>query len=657
MRTALSVGVLCATVALAAMTVWGAESPPVEAYGKLPFMTGARMSPDGTMVAAIVPTDGQMSVVVHHLDGKPPTVIPAGGYATDWIKWKTDHRLIAALHRTARARSLHVLDVETRLAAVDPDGFHNIDIGRGRAGRFALRGHHQLEDNVVDMLPDDPKHILLSLPDIGGMDVEKIDVDTGAGNIVENPKEEIGYWVADRAGRPRVGVRTYETMQITYARDATGGDVHKINAADANLGNPIWPISFSPDPNIFYAEAVGTSGFRGVVEYDVAKGRFGRTIASFPDRDVDIVTRDRQLVAYIVPGDHAGVEKAVYLDLIWEHDIESINHALPKTLNLIIDRTADGKRLLVFTRGPDEPGAYYVLDRNGPKTAMDILGERYPGIDPEQVLPAKPISYRSRDGMLIPGYVVLPKNAVSRPLPFVVLPHGGPTARDHGYFDYWAQFLASRGYGVLQPNVRGSTGYGSKFEQAGLQQWGLAMQDDITDGTKWLIDQKMADPARICIMGGGYGGYSALMGAVTQPDLYRCVVSFDGISDLPDYAYNRAFFGGRFVTLARFDNGKLSETSPINHADQIKAPVLLVHSRLDDAHPVEQTEAMESALKRAGKSVEALYFDDDDGRSLIRADDGTGGDYDQNDDLVAVEANRIAFLKATEVFLKKNIGP
>ena len=644
MRARITVGVLFATCAFTAIPAFSAEPPPVEAYGKLPFMTGARMSPDGTMVAAIVPSaGGHTAVAVHHLDGKPPTVIPADNYTPDWIRWKSDHRLIAAVHRTARARSLAVINVESRLVALNPDGFHNVEIGRGRDWRFSHRGHDQLEHDVVDMLPGDPNHILVAHDIMNGIDIEKVDVDTGASNIVEYPKLDMGDWVTDRTGLARIGTTTYRTTQITYARDAGGGDFQKIDATDANFGTPLYPISFSTDPNIAYVQAASTSGYWGLVEYDVAKHALGRTIASYPDRDVEIVTRDRQFVAYIAPGDRPGVEKAVYLDPAWEHDIESINHALPDTLNLIIDRAADGKRLLIFAHGPAEPGAYYVLDRHGPKTAMDMIGERYPGIDPEQVLPAKPISYRARDGKLIEGYVVLPKAARSRPLPFIVLPHDGPTAQYRGYFDYWAQFLASRGYGVLQPNVRGSTGYGAKFEQAGLQQWGLAMQDDVTDGTKWLIDQKMADPAKICIMGGGYGGYSALMGAVTAPDLYRCAISFDGIADLPAYSLTRRYFSGSLAELPRYDNGKLSETSPVNLADRIKATVLLVHSRQDSIRPVEETESMERALKSAGKPVEAIYFDDDEGYG--------------NNGFVSIEANRIAFLKATEAFLKKNIGP
>ena len=658
MRAGFSAGVLFATCALMSVTAIAAEPPPVEVYGKLPFLSSARMSPDGTMVAAIVPVGGAPSVVVRRLDGKDQTVIPVDRYTQDWIKWKNNHRLIAGIHRTAYARSLKVMDVETRIATFNPDGSHIVDIGRGRELRFVLVGHRQLESNVVDMLPDDANHVLLALGGHDGLNVEKVDVDTGAGNIVEYGKEKIGRWITDRTGKVRVGAGIYEKTQFTYVRDAGGGDFREIEGVDANFGTPLWPISFSPDPNIFYAKAASSTGSWGLVEYDVAKSNFARTIASQPDRDTDVVVRDGQLVAYITAGDRPGVDKAVYLDPVWEHDIEAINQALPDTLNLIVDRTADGKRLLIFAQGRQDPGAYYVLDRNGAKPTMDVLGERYPGIDPAQVVAPKPITYSTRDGVAVDGFVILPKDAGTKPIPFVVLPHGGPTARDTGYFDYLAQFLVSRGYGVFQLNGRGSTGYGAKFEQAGLQQWGLRMQDDITDGTKWLIDQKMADPAKICIMGGsGYGGYAALMGAATAPDLYRCAISLDGITDLPAYADTHHYFGARFAYLARFDNGKMSETSPVSLADKIKASVLLVHGGRDWSNPIEESESMESALKHAGKPVETLYFQDDEGRFPRDNDDGTGDEYATNSNLLSIEANRIAFLTATEAFLKKNIGP
>ena len=164
------------------------------------------------------------------------------------------------------------------------------------------------------MLPDDPNHILLALGGQSGLNIEKVDVDTGAGKIVEYGKDLIGRWVTDRTGLGRIGAGIYDTTQFTYVRDAGGGDFRKIDSTDVNFGTPLWPISFSPDPNIFYAKAASSTGSWGLVEYDIAKGGFGRTIASPPDKDIDVVVRDRQLVAYITAGDRPGIEKAVYLD-------------------------------------------------------------------------------------------------------------------------------------------------------------------------------------------------------------------------------------------------------------------------------------------------------------------------------------------------------
>ncbi len=659
MRARTVTGLLCAIPALVfSVAALAADPPPVEAYGRLPFLRDVRMSPDGTMVAAIVPSpDGQESLVVQHLNSKAPTVIPVEGYLPDWFKWKNNQRLIVSIHRTARARSLDVLDIETRMVAVNADGSNSVEIGRGRERRFVPVGHRQLEDALVDLLPDDPKHILLALGGHDGVNVEKVDIDTGVGDVVEYGKHDIGYWVTDRTGAARAGSGIYETDVYTYVRPAGSMDWTEINRQDANFGAPIRPIAFAADPDTLYVDAPSSSGLWGVVEYDTTKKTLGRVVASRPDRDIDYIERDNLLAGYIAPGDRAGVEKAVYLDPVWEHDVESIDRALPDTLNLILDRTADGKRLLVFARGPQEPGAYYVLDRNGAKPTMDLLGDRYPDVFPEQVAPPKAITYTARDGTVIHGYVLSPKGATGKPIPFVVLPHGGPDAHDNGYFDYLAQFLVSRGYGVFQPNFRGSTGYGVSLRHGGVQQWGLAIQDDVTDGTKWLIDQKLADPKRIAIMGGGFGGYTALMGAAKESDLYRCVASLGGITDLPAYAFFKRHFGGHRITIAEFDNGKLSDLSPVNHADQIKVPVLLVHGRLDWQVPVEQSLSMESALKSANKAVTSLYFENDDGGIVVRSRGEVDTAFDFNDSQLATGPSRLAFLQAVEKFLKDNLGP
>jgi dipeptidyl aminopeptidase/acylaminoacyl peptidase len=200
--------------------------------------------------------------------------------------------------------------------------------------------------------------------------------------------------------------------------------------------------------------------------------------------------------------------------------------------------------------------------------------------------------------------------------------------------------IASRGYGVLQPNFRGSTGYGAAFERAGFRQWGLAMQDDLADGTKWLIDRKLADPARICIVGWSYGGYAALMGAIETPDLYRCAASMAGVTDLSRRLDRAQRSRLADLNLPRYDSDPeaIAANSPLLHADRIRIPILLAHGRRDFTVPVEDTEAMEAALRDAGKPVEAIYFDDDD-HYLFREED------------------RIAYLKALDRFLAANLGP
>jgi dipeptidyl aminopeptidase/acylaminoacyl peptidase len=321
-------------------------------------------------------------------------------------------------------------------------------------------------------------------------------------------------------------------------------------------------------------------------------------------------------------------------------DAKQIAGVLPNLNSYIVDETSDGHRLLILANGGNRPGAYYLLTRSNGKASLSPLGAIRPQIPDDALSPVKPVTYRARDGLEIHGYLTMPRGIATGPIPFVIMPHGGPSTRDTLGFDYIAQMIASRGYGVLQPNYRGSRGFGAKFEQAGFQQWGLAMQDDLTDGTRWLIDQKLANPNRICIVGWSYGGYAALMGAIKTPDLFRCAASMAGVTDLHrrlDRASNSRFAD---LNVPRFDSDPsvIAANSPLLHADQIRIPVLLAHGRRDFTVPVADTEAMEAALRTAGKPVEALYFANDD-HYLFR------------------EGDRIAYLKALERFLKQNLGP
>nr|WP_249777492.1 S9 family peptidase [Herbaspirillum robiniae] len=216
------------------------------------------------------------------------------------------------------------------------------------------------------------------------------------------------------------------------------------------------------------------------------------------------------------------------------------------------------------------------------------------------------ISFKGRDGTPLHGYLTPPWNAPAGKAPLIVLPHGGPVARDVARFDVYTQFFASRGWAVLQVNFRGSAGYGAEFEQAGFKRWGLEMQDDITDSVNWSVQSGLADPARICIVGGSYGGYAAMMGVIKTPELYRCAVSINGVADLRDLLANAQRYVGYEIGAERIigqwwsDRERLRQTSPVNRAKEIRTPLLLIHGKEDRTVPVEQSRDMADALKDTG---------------------------------------------------------
>ena len=246
---------------------------------------------------------------------------------------------------------------------------------------------------------------------------------------------------------------------------------------------------------------------------------------------------------------------------------------------------------------------------------MDFLFAAFPTLDAASLAPMKAVRYKARDGLEIQAYLTLPRGGQTN-LPTIVMPHGGPTARDIWGWDAEAQFLASRGFAVFQPNFRGSSGFGREHERKGYRQWGRAMQDDISDGVAWLVEQGIADRDRVGIYGASYGGYAALQGLVTTPELYRAGASFAGVSDMIEWLddvehYRFSDFNKPVHGDSSDDRDQLEATSPARHAERVRAPVLLAHGEDDPVVGVEQSRAMEDALEDAGKTVEAYYYPDE----------------------------------------------
>jgi len=281
----------------------------------------------------------------------------------------------------------------------------------------------------------------------------------------------------------------------------------------------------------------------------------------------------------------------------------------------VICRNIDdsGQQAVVFVSSDRNPGDYYLYD--GRTHAVRYLFSELPGIDPKAMAAMQPISFKARDGQTIHGYLTLPMGK-HKDLPLVINPHGGPFGiRDYWTFDPETEFLAYHGFAVLQVNYRGSGGYGIAFQRAGYQQWGKAMQDDLTDATRWAVQQGIADPQRICIYGGSYGGYAALEAVVKEPDLYKCAIGYAGVYDLVmlhdrgGELYFQSHGMGSYLNDTLGDNlDALRAASPVDHVNRIKAALFLAHGGADKTVPIDQVNELRSALDKAGTKYEWLYF-------------------------------------------------
>jgi dipeptidyl aminopeptidase/acylaminoacyl peptidase len=303
-------------------------------------------------------------------------------------------------------------------------------------------------------------------------------------------------------------------------------------------------------------------------------------------------------------GLHPGVH---WIDPVRAREQRALENAYPGKRVDVIERSADGSRALVRVEAASFPPVYYLVDFTAKKA--DLVGGNYPGLEGVTLGEVRALSFPARDGAQIPAYLTLPAARTENRRAGVILPHGGPASRDSGGFDWWAQFLATRGYVVLQPQFRGSTGFGRDFRLAGYREWGGRMQDDLSDGVRYLVESGLVDPGRICVVGGSYGGYAALAGATLTPDLYACAVSVNGVSDLPQMlgdvsrrqgeqsdsiAYWREHIGSA-------SDPRVAARSPARHAAAAKAPILLLHGTDDTVVPSSQSETMARALEEAGK--------------------------------------------------------
>lgn len=591
--------------------------PPTEVFAALPRISSIQLSPSGTHLALLRNQEGKTSLDVQTVTGQDVhhvVIADNRDSAVTWFQWVNDERLLVAIRFMDQREGIG--SQETRLLGVNRDGTQRNEHLFKQSSLSSIFGKKhvpQIQDHIVGAVPGDPRQVLIAL-DLErplSPDVYRLDVYSGDRQLVQaNPGLKPGVrtvlqWIADREGQVRVGVGQFGTTVHVIAKPPESSVWRDLAEYDLAKETGLMPLAFDGDPSWLYVR-------------DQHRGRaaiFKVNIAGDP-------TVDRRLVAADPKFDLAG--ELVYAPgrrkiigvrystedrrvLFWDFDAQRlqarIDRAIPGRANVIHSSSDDGHLHIVKSNGSAHPPSWSLFDERDGR--LLLIGQDYPDLEGIDLPAPKSVTPVARDGKELQALLTVPKDRISSRLPLIVFPHGGPAGQERDVFNYWTQWFASRGWAVLQVGFRVSDGYGDELLRAGFQRGGLAMQDDLTDAVQWAVQSGLASADRICIVGSGYGGYAALMGLVKQPDLYRCAVSLDGVTDLPQLvADSRWYLNQKQVVESRIsawwgDRERLRDTSPLYHAQEIRAPLLLIHGAMDRLVPVAHGQAMAEALKEA----------------------------------------------------------
>lgn len=611
-----------------------------------------KLSPDGKYLAATVPLEDTTALVIlRRSDNSLSGTFRLGDHgdiAGFW--WVNPTRVL--IGSAKKIGDLAAPQLTGELYAMNADGSHTdllvgqSLVGRGAGTKIQPKKVERVAAFLIDRLPDNDNNVLISVSPFDGdpyTRVDRMDVNSGRRATVARAPVRNARFVTDNRGivRYALGSNTDNVSKLYYRSDE---DADWTLANDENVTDRIEvPVGFSADDATAYLISQQASGPDVIVQVQVASGERKVLVQdddsdTLPDRIMYSANTAIPVGVQLMDGkprtvffDETSTDARLY---------RSLEVAFPGQTPVITSTTADGKFALVATSSDRNPGDFYVFDVEGKKA--EHLLSRAAWLDPEAMGAVRPIAFDARDGKKLKGYLTTPKGSNGKDLPMVVLPHGGP----YGIYETWGfnierQMLASAGYAVLQVDFRGSGNHGRAFMQAGAREWGGTMQDDVTDATRWAIQQGVADPKRICIYGASYGAYAALMGVAKEPALYRCAAGYVGVYNLP-VMYNegdtqRLGSGKTFLREWLGEKDTLAEHSPTQLADRIKVPVFLAAGGEDERAPIVHSKMMERALRTAGVPVETLYYDDEGHGFYVRA-------------------HREAFYTQLLSFLAKNIG-
>jgi dipeptidyl aminopeptidase/acylaminoacyl peptidase len=627
-------------------------APPLEDFFRHDNYSGLSLSPDGRTLAAVIPVGSRRNVAVIDLASRQAQALTAiQDRDVLAVRWISDRRLVYDL-----------IDLQSGLGEQRPSGLFAVNKD-GSDFKELISPNINAKDSVTFVYR--PSGFLSSVPgsedvlitarerSVESADVYRVDSRTGRRTLLtfSNPGRVLR-WLVDTNRAPRIAVSAIDrtTRAAVYYRPDANAEWVKLTEFDTLESGGFDPLSFGPDGTLYVASFAGND-HAAIYTYDLKQNKLGERLVAHKDFDFGYGNGARHLVFDKRTKKLVGIrldaerEEFYWLDEDWAKRLATVDSGLRGRVNRLV-LSEDETSNLVFSYSDKDPGRWYLFDPA--KRTLEELASRRPAINPAQQGERRFVRYPARDGLPIPAYLTLPPKRAEKDLPLVVLVHGGPFLRgEYWYWDPEAQFLASRGYAVLQPDYRGSQGYGWKHYRAGWRQWGLAMQDDLTDGVKWLIGRGIVDARRVAIMGGSYGGYATTMGLAKDPELYRCGIDIAGVTDLilmgnatwSDMPVDRPEFQKWFAAHVGdlgTEREQLRAHSPSFLAKSIRRPVLIAHGADDIRVPIEHASRMRAALSDAGVPVEWVVYDDE-AHGFLR------------------EANRFDLYNRIERFLLKNM--
>ncbi len=641
----MSMRLVCAIAGIV-FAVWtgAAQGAPLEAYGQLPNLDNLEISPDGKNLAFETTYNGDRVVVVRSLDtGAVLAVFRIGDQKLRELAWADSDHLLSTLSVTDRAIGIE---------GPRQEYFLTQSYSLAERKSVALLDHVDNAMNVVYGAPQ-PRVVggrtlvfltgVSFLNNMGEPTLFSVDLASGRTTLIERGTKNSLDWIVDENGNVVAKTEYDESLKhwsLKFRRDDSWVEVF---GADATIESPtvdgIGPDGTAllvdiPKDGKFEERQLRLSDGAWMAAPDMGDAQSG--VVTDPVTHRVIGTQQLEVgtnYKFFAPAD-----QSAWRSLLSAFQGENVELA---------SWSADRKHVVVRVDGARDGAAYHLVDLTTMRAQG--LGPVYKDVNPEDVAEVRLLTYKAADGTTIPAYLTLPNGRAPKDLPLVVLPHGGPATRDMPELDWWSQALASRGYAVLQPEFRGSDGFGWKHLSSGFGEWGRKMQTDLSDGVRFLAAQGIADAKRVCIVGASYGGYAALAGPTLDPGIYRCAVSVSGISDPHGFLRwrkNRDHtsddrtlrYWERFMGVTDYDDPRLAEIAPISHIAAVDVPILLIHGKDDTVVPIAQSEDMEDALKDAKKPVTFVTLSGED-HWLSRSE------------------TRLQMLQATVTFLEANNPP